>query len=124
MFYRGKVHQKIFEGFVDNSAYKYSNKSLAAIYLLSADRILWRNSKVALERKNINPELIGLNGLTPYGYTLAKVAQDIVKGTTHLAFADLADRYLISELTFELIITALKIARSGYDNSGLDKQFM
>jgi len=123
MFYRGKVHQKIFEGEINRKPNKCSNKYLAILYLISADKTLWYNSKYAIEKKRINLDEIKLNGISPYGYSLLRVAQDIATASVHLTFSDLADTYLISDVTFELIITALKIAREGYNYIGIDKAF-
>lgn len=123
MFYKGKTHKRIFKEFVENSTYKYSKNTLAVIYLLSADKLVWRNSREAVSEKIVNPNLISLTDATPYGYMIAKVAIDIANGTTHLTFNDLTDKYLTADYIFEMIVTALRIARKGYDYIGIKKQF-
>ena len=86
---------------------------LAAVYLLTADNRLWQNVKKHVHYKEIRFEYICLSGSTENGYTLFCCARDIYMGSKHLSVNDLADARLIPPVIFNVICTALAIARYG-----------
>ena len=123
MNYKNETHQFVYKGFLISSQYRYPNKVLAAAFLLSADRELWRRSKKAIVRKKILFDCIDKSGLEPYAFALLHIASDIYNGTQYLALRDLADPYLISDLTCMLVVEAIGICRGGYDFIGIRKDF-
>ena len=50
MKYKNETHQLIYKTYLIASPYKYPKKSLAAIFLLSADRELWRRAKKVIDK--------------------------------------------------------------------------
>ena len=49
--------------------------------------------------------------LSPHGYTLVRIAQDIYTGTTHIKTNELCNRYIVTDDILELIETAVHIGR-------------
>lgn len=123
MFYKNNIHKKIYEEIVKEKPYKYTSRYLSAIYLLCADKKLWCCVQNAIRNRNINFEKIDIRKISPFGYSLYKIAQDIYTEGTHITLSDICDTYLISQKTFEMIITALRINRDGYSFVGIQNLF-
>ena len=96
---------------------------LAALYLLTADRDLWRAAKYEIERKVIDFSKIRPKEYTTNNYTVFIVAKDIYDGETHITLKDICDRYLVSDKQFDLFVTAIHICRLGYPYTGITKVF-
>ena len=77
MYYKNKTHQRIFEEQVNGNPCKCPNEYLAALYLLTADRDLWRAAKYEIERKVIDFSKIRPKEYTTNNYTVFIVAKDI-----------------------------------------------
>ena len=122
MKYKNETHQLIYKTYLIASPYKYPKKSLAAIFLLSADRELWRRAKKAIDKKKIFFDRIDKKGLGTYAFALLHLASDICDGTQYVSLRDLADPYLISDLTYMLIVEAIAICRDGYEYIGINKE--
>lgn len=123
MHYRGTFHKATFEKLIMDNPYRCSGRYMAAVYLLSVDRVLWNKSKRAINKKEIHFSLIDRYDLTTYDYTYLKLAEDIFLGTEHLSICDLMDEYLITASMFEIIMTAIALGRGGYTTAGLEKKF-
>lgn len=123
MYYKNKVHQKIFNKQAERNPCKSSNKYLAAVYLLTADRELWNTAKYEVERKDINFSKLKPKELSAEGYTIFVVAKDIYIGDTHITIKDICDRYLIPDKLFELFVTAIHICRFGCSYTDIKKSF-
>lgn len=123
MYYKNKTHQRIFEEQVNRNPSKCSNHYLAALYLLTADRVLWNAAKHVIERKEIDFAQIRPKEFTTNGYTVFIVAKDIYDGETHITLKDICDRYLVPDQLFELFVTAIHICRLGYTYIGIVKVF-
>jgi hypothetical protein len=115
MYYKGKMHRKVFEDQVKRNPCKSSDAYWAAVYLLCADKELWRCAQYIVYKKRINFSALRHKGLGENAYALFKTAQDIFTGTTHLPFRDLCNPYVVSDKVFDLIMTALRIARGRCD---------
>ena len=123
MYYKNQTHQRIFEDWITRSPYKCSNKYLAALYLLTADRELWRTVKWDVQRKSINFSLICPKRVSINSYTIFAVAKDIYNGETHITIKDVCDRQLVLDKMFDLFVTAIHICRFGYSYIGINKVF-
>lgn len=123
MYYKNKTHQKIFEEQVNGNPCKCPNEYLAALYLLTADRELWRAAKYEIERKVIDFSKIRPKEYTTNNYTVFIVAKDIYHGETHITLKDICDRYLVPDKLFDLFLTAIQICRLGYTYTGIEKVF-
>lgn len=123
MQYKNDTHQIIYKTYMASSPYKYPNRFLAAVFLLSAEKELWRRAKAAVKKKRIHFDRIDKSGLGPYAFALLHLARDLYEGTQFISLRDVADPYLISDKTLVLIIEAIGICREGYRVLDINKQF-
>ena len=114
MFFRNEAHARHFISRVKRIPYKCTNEYLCILYLLTADKSLWKIAQKAITSKEIRIDDIDIRGISPMGYILLKTASDIRDRSAYLVLTDLGDKNLISNQAFQLIITALKISRHGY----------
>lgn len=121
VYYKNVIHQQIFENRVNRNPCRCSNKYLAALYLLTANKELWDASKQIIGRKSINFSRIIPKNFTATGYTLFTVAKDIYVGEIHITIKDLCDRQLVSDQLFDLFLSAFYISRLGYAYIGIEK---
>lgn len=112
MPYRNEKHRMVFE----EAAAVHSRKDyalLAALYLLTADKELWRASKSKVTSGAIHFDKIRLPGCEPNVYTLFSAAKDLYLGTENLTLGDLADTVLIPTWLFAVICSAMAVRRFG-----------
>ena len=112
MDYRNEKHRIVFAETIKRMNRK--NKALmAALYLLTADFMLWRCVKYAVVNNVICFEQVRLRGTNTNSYPLFCAAKDLYLGTKHLTVSDLADIELIPPKLFALICNAMAIRRFG-----------
>lgn len=93
---------------------KAENRTLAALYLLTADSALWNCCKRHLnERGKLNFAAIRPVALSTDGYALWKAVKELQTGQRQISLCELADREVISDRAFRLITQAAAIARFG-----------
>ncbi|MCM1304213.1 MAG: hypothetical protein NC306_08880 [Butyrivibrio sp.] len=85
----------------------------AALYLLTADQMLWGMAAQAVRPELIDFASICIRGVGLDGYVLFHTAKDLYKGTNRLSLSELTDPELISDCTFRTVITAFLIRRHG-----------
>ena len=85
----------------------------AALYLLTADRMLWGMAAQAVRPELIDFAAICIRGIDLDGYVLFHSAKDLYKGTNRLSLSELTDPELICDGTFWTVITAFMIRRYG-----------
>lgn len=85
----------------------------AALYLLTADRLLWEMVEDSVKPDMINFAEIHIRGVGLDSYVLFHSAKDLYKGTNRLTLSELTDPELISDLTFWTVINAFLIRRYG-----------
>ena len=114
--FKNSLHRKNFTEFISpkNSNY-YSSRSkfIAAVFLLSADKLLWERSKSAVVRYSVNFGAIKLNGISTDGYTLYKAAKTVYSGDSDVALSELCDWTLIDDTTTLTIFTGVILSRNG-----------
>lgn len=110
------VHRKNFTEYISpkNSDY-YSNRSefIAAVFLLSADKLLWERSKSAIARYSVNFGSIDLNGISTEGYALYKAARTVYDGNSDISLSELCDWTLIDDPTMLTIFAGVMLHRNG-----------
>lgn len=112
MDYRSEKHRTVFEDFIRKK--DHSNQALmSALYLLTADFMLWRCVRYAVVNNVICFEQIHLHGTNTDSYPLLCAAKDLYLGTKILTVSDLADKSLVPPKTFGLICNAMTIRRFG-----------
>ena len=116
MRFKNHHHRKNFTEFISpkNSNY-YSNRSefIAAVFLLSADKLLWERSKNAIARYAVNFDMIDLNGISTEGYALYKAARTVYDGKSDVSLSELCDWTLIDDPTMLTIFAGAMLHRNG-----------
>lgn len=112
MDYRNEKHRREFENTVRKKN-KKDYRLMAALYLLTADCMLWRSVREFVVENAVCFEEIRLHGTDENSYALFCAAKDLYLGTKYLSVSDLADRELIRPRMFALICNAMAIRRFG-----------
>lgn len=112
MKYRNEIHERIFHRVADRQD-RSDYALLAALYLLSADKMLWQSMQEQLVKGKLSFSSKSIRDIGEFGYTLYCAAKDIYTGSKHLSICDLADKDLIPPQLFELICNAMLIRRYG-----------
>lgn len=112
MTYRGKNHKENFKSAIGQNTDKIR---LAAIYLLTADNVLWNYVEDAVGKYSIDFKKIKLGSINSDAYALFMTAKDICLGTRHIGFSELSDKGVIGKPVFKIILNAFTIARYGID---------
>lgn len=112
MDYRNEKHRAVFE-----TTIRKKNKKdcalLSALYLLTADAILWQSVRRYIVDNSIRFNEIHLHGLNENSYTMFCAAKDLYLGTDCLTISDLADTSLVPPKVFGLICNAMAVRRFG-----------
>lgn len=117
MFFRNEIHKKVFQKQMSKLKGNPSNQYVAAIYLLCADKKLWDFAKHIVGENIIDFKRLEYTSLSPRGYTLFRIAQDIYTGTTHIKIIELCNRYVVTADIFKLITTAIWLGRAEKENT-------
>ena len=116
--FKSALHRKNFTGYISpkNQDY-YSNRSefIAAVFLLSADNVLWKKSQSALTSYSVDFNKINLSGISTEGYALFKTAKSIYLDKSEISFNELCDCELIDESTVKTIFAGVLVFRNGID---------
>ena len=114
--FKNSLHRKNFTEFISpkNSNY-YSSRSkfIAAVFLLSANKLLWERSKSAVVRYSVNFGAIKLNGISTDGYALYKAAKTVYSGGADISLSELRDWTLIDNTTTLAIFSGIMLSRNG-----------
>ncbi|MBR6507789.1 MAG: type II toxin-antitoxin system PemK/MazF family toxin [Clostridia bacterium] len=113
VFFRNEIHKRIFQKQMSKLQGKPSNLYIAATYLLCADKKLWDYARYTVGAQSIDFNQLEHISLSPHGYTLFRIAQDIYTGTTHIKINELCNRYIVTDDILKLIKTAVHIGRGG-----------
>lgn len=116
MRFKNAMRRKNFTGFVSpKNANYYCNRSefIAAVFLLSADELLWEHSKSAIARYAVNFDSIDLSGISTDGYALYKAAKTVYNGDSDISLSELCDWSLIDDPTTMTIFEGVMLARNG-----------
>lgn len=112
--YRDESHRRRFqEQWKEQGDVPDRDAMCAALYLLTADPVLWGMAVRAVQPELIDFAVICIRGIGLDGYVLFHSAKDLYKGTNRLSLSELTDPELISDGTFQTVITAFLIRRYG-----------
>ncbi|MEI3117209.1 MAG: hypothetical protein V8S30_04030 [Merdibacter sp.] len=112
MDYRNEKHRAVFEDFIRKKD-RNNQALMSALYLLTADFMLWRCVKYAVVNNAICFEQVRLHGTNTNSYPLFCAAKDLYLGTRNLTVSELADKSLVTPKVFGLICNAMAIRRFG-----------
>ena len=110
--YQNSVHQKKFETESLKLLYP-DNKSLAALYLLTADYTLWSEARRHTQSRWIDLKNMHIGPVSPDSYALWKAAREFQTEEKQITLGELADREMVSDKAFRLIMQAAAVARFG-----------
>ena len=88
----------------------------AVIYLLTSETALWGKVKKYFKDGYIDVLSLHPKVSSKNAYALLSCAKDLENDSCYLLLSDLVDIELISDKTFDTIITAMKIYRYGFKN--------
>lgn len=86
---------------------------LAVIFLLTADEVLWNISENAVGLNGFDFSQIHLRQISTAGYALYQTAKTIWSGKEYIRISEIADKELIDDTAFKIIINASLIAKYG-----------
>lgn len=112
MYFKDERHKAVFMQAIKGMN-KKDRRQMSKIYLLTADRSLWRAAHRVLKGGRLPLNKIRLPFGTESSYTLLCCAKDLEYGTDHITAADLADREVISAKLYKVLQTAMAICRCG-----------
>ncbi len=115
MPYFNKHHKREFTEALDRIDADDSAQ-LSAVYLMSADALLWHKSKPFVGASGIDFDKIPVGSIGEKAYTLFACAKDLCKGTKHITLADICDEQIISPKLFGVICTAMAVRRFGIES--------
>ena len=93
--------------------YRMSNRNKAALFLLTAYEDIWRRVVWQFDISGFDFQSVRLSGIQTELYGVYQAAKDIATGSHNITAADLADPDLVTEEAFQLIISALLLAKYG-----------
>ena len=87
----------------------------AALYLFGSNRLLMKRVWNACMPHGFEPMFLVMRGVSEHDYTLIQTAKALMCGGLGLTLYDLADRDVVDDKAFTLIVNALLIANYGPD---------
>jgi hypothetical protein len=87
----------------------------AAIFLLSADAVLWEKVKGMIYHNTICFDQIRLGSVTLEQYILFHAAKDVYHNKKHIRLSEMSDRDLIPDAVLKVIVNAFVIGRCGVE---------
>ena len=81
--FKSAWHRKTFTEFITanvKNPYLSRNEYIAAVFLLSADKFLWKRARRALTGYSVNFSSLNLSGISTEGYALFMTAKAIYRG--------------------------------------------
>lgn len=121
MFFRNAEHRRRFQNLRRSGLFPLLNLSeayAAAVFLLTSDTFLWKQSKDFIDQSGIRFKDIRIHGVDLDGYAIFHTAKDLYHSTDHIAVSELSDSELsdselINDKLLRLIINAFLIRRHG-----------
>ncbi len=93
---------------------KPGHRSLAVLYLLTADHALWfKTKRYFSDRGEVDLQAVRLGGVSTDCYALWKAVKELQTGERQILLCVLADSSVISDRAFRLIVQAVTISRFG-----------
>lgn len=108
MYFKNEAHKTAFVHAAKKANAK-DRRMMCKLYLLTADRALWRAAKRESNGGKYPLGRIRLAFGTESSYTLLCCAKDLTLGTDHITAADLADREVISPKLYKIVETAIYV---------------
>ena len=114
--FKSTAHRKTFIDFITTNVknpYLSSNEYVAAVFLLSADRFLWKKARGALTGYSVNFKSLDIAGISTEGYALFTAAKAIYHGSADISINELGDVNLIDDSIAMTIFAGIMLFRNG-----------
>ena len=117
MIYRDERHQNTFEKEASIRSDTASRKLLAALYLLTADGILWPQVRDQVSLRQVYVDLMRPMNLDGTSYVFFSAARDILTGSRNIRLMEIAAPSLLSMQSYMILCTALAIRAYGVEKA-------
>jgi len=87
---------------------------LATLFLLTADDKLWCAVKDHVYLDLFDFKRMKLSGINTDGYALYQTARTVCMGREYIKLDEIADKTLIGDIAFKVIINAILISKYGF----------
>lgn len=114
--FKSALHRKMFTEFITanvKNPYLSRNEYIAAVFLLSADKFLWKRARSAFTGYSVNFKSIDITGITTEGYALFTAAKAVYHGSADISLNELCDANLIDDSTVMTIFAGVMLFRDG-----------
>ena len=112
MIFRGSDHQRLFVQEMKRHP-DATDQFTAALYLLTADNELWRQTQDRVSTRDIDLTGLKVHGLTEQSYVFYCAAKDMLNGSNIVNVQDIADRTVIPAKAFMVLFAAITIRGYG-----------
>ena len=99
MEFRGEKHRQIFQNYIRRQKHRPSAHHLAAVYLLTADKTLWKQVRGAFRDGKADLSAV------------FRAAKELLTGEPMVGLAELAERDIIRPWVLNLIFHAILLSR-------------
>ena len=114
--FKSAWHRKTFTEFIAENVkkpYLSRNEYIAAVFLLSADKFLWKRMRSTLTGYSVNFKSLDIAGISTEGYALFTAAKAIYHGSADISLHELCDADLIDDSTVMTIFAGVMLFRDG-----------
>lgn len=114
--FKSAWHRKTFTEFVTANVHNpYNSRSeyVAAVFLLSEDKFLWKKVRSALTGYSVNFKSIEIAGISTEGYALFTAAKAVYHGGADISLNELCDANLIDDSIVMTIFAGVMLFRDG-----------
>lgn len=114
--FKSEKHKKTFTEFINRNVknpYRSRCEYLAAVYLLSSDKFLWKRAQKALTGYSVNFNSLDLCGISTEGYALYMAARTIYRGDVDISLSELCDADLIDDSIVMTVLGGVLLLRNG-----------
>ena len=114
--FKSAWHRKTFTEFIAanvHNPYSSRNEYVAAVFLLSADKFLWKKSRGALTGYSVNFKSLDIAGISTEGYALFTAAKAVYHDGADISLNELCDVNLIDNSTVMTIFAGVMLFRDG-----------
>lgn len=114
--FKSALHRITFTEFISTNVrnpYLSRYEYVAAVFLLSADKFLWKRSRNALTAYSVNFDHLNLSGISTESYALFTAAKAIYHGDADISINELCDTDLVDDATVMTIFAGIMLVRNG-----------
>ena len=114
--FKSAGHRKTFTEFIPanvHNPYSSRNEYVAAVFLLSADKFLWKRARSALTGYSVNFKSLDITGISTESYALFTAAKAVYHGSVDISLHELCDVNLIDNSTVMTIFAGVMLFRDG-----------